>query len=142
MTMWTLQIGKSYFTKICVFLLLVLQLLVATEAFDPFGRKKRARERAKAEALRLSKLVVIFGVEINKVLFYTVTFLIAAGIGAYFILLRTEKTKRPRGNRPDADGTLDVVVIGTGMPKKVRQRHYNRSVPLPVTGHRRMLQTN
>jgi len=110
--------ARDFLTRLCFTLLLTLQLLLAAEAFDPFGRKKRERQRAEAEALRLSKLVVIFGLEINKTLFYIVTLLVAAGIGGFLLNSQKLVVKKQRGNRPDTDGTLDVVVVGCGLPKK------------------------
>ena len=117
--------ARDFLTRLCFTLLLTLQLLLAAEAFDPFGRKKRERQRAEAEALRLSKLVVIFGLEINKTLFYIVTLLVAAGIGGFLLNSQKLVLKKQRGNRPDTDGTLDVVVVGCGLPKKVGQRFYH-----------------
>lgn len=110
--------ARDFLTRLCFTLLLTLQLLLAAEAFDPFGRKKRERQRAEAEALRLSKLVVLFGLEINKTLFYIVTLLVAAGIGGFLLNSQKLVVKKQRGNRPDTDGTLDVVVVGCGLPKK------------------------
>jgi len=118
MNICTLQMARDFLTRLCFTLLLTLQLLLAAEAFDPFGRKKRERQRAEAEALRLSKLVVIFGLEINKTLFYIVTLLVAAGIGGFLLNSQKLVLKKQRGNRPDTDGTLDVVVVGCGLPKK------------------------
>jgi len=118
MNICTLQMARDFLTRLCFTLLLTLQLLLAAEAFDPFGRKKRERQRAEAEALRLSKLVVIFGLEINKTLFYIVTLLVAAGIGGFLLNSQKLVVKKQRGNRPDTDGTLDVVVVGCGLPKK------------------------
>lgn len=118
MNICTLQMARDFLTRLCFTLLLTLQLLLAAEAFDPFGRKKRERQRAEAEALRLSKLVVLFGLEINKTLFYIVTLLVAAGIGGFLLNSQKLVVKKQRGNRPDTDGTLDVVVVGCGLPKK------------------------
>ena len=113
----------------CAFLL-IFQLLHVVESFDLFGNKKRERLRVQAEALRRSKVVIIFGFEINKILCYVLTLVIAAGIGGYSLYKKS--TKNPRGNRPAADGTLDVVVVGCGLPKKIGRASCRERVLMPV----------
>ena len=116
-TMWNTCSSRCHVTRFCCTLLILFQLVSLAECFDLFGKKKRERLRAQAEALRRSKLVIIFGFEINKIFCYVLTLALAAGIGCYFLYRKS--TKNLRGNRPAIDGTLDVVVVGCGLPKKV-----------------------
>ncbi|KAI2499665.1 hypothetical protein MHU86_14846 [Fragilaria crotonensis] len=98
--------------------LMTLLILLFHESDALFGSKRRERERQeREEAERLAKLVFIFGFGVSKTLFYILTSVAAVTIAV--ILLGTHGgASRKRGNRPDAEGTLDVVVVGCGLPKK------------------------
>ena len=108
---------------------LTLLIILSSECNAQFGRKKRAqaKKEAELETERLSKLVVIFGLfGVSKSVFYSLTSFVAIGGVAVFLLLPAAgggreggvPRKEQRGNRPDVEGTLDVVIVGCGLPKK------------------------
>jgi predicted dehydrogenase len=113
--MAVLQAKITRVSTLRVLLTLLIVLQYYCEAL--FGRKRREKERKeREEAERLAKLVVIFGHELSKTTFYILTSVVAVGIA--FLLLGTQGISKKRGNRPDVEGTLDVVVVGCGLPKK------------------------
>ena len=106
-------------TRVSALRVIVTLIIVLLHECDAlFGRKRREREqKEREEAERLSKLVFIFGFGVSKSVFYIITSVVAVAIA--FLLLGTHGGgSRKRGNRPDAEGTLDVVLVGCGLPKK------------------------
>jgi predicted dehydrogenase len=108
----------SYSSASRVWLTFFIVLLHGCNAF--FGQKRRREERERKEreeAERLAKLVILFGKEIPKTTFYVLTSIVALLI-ALILIYPFEQGSKKRGNRPDSDDTVDVIVIGCGLPKK------------------------
>jgi hypothetical protein len=108
------KITRVSTSRVLLTLLIVLQYYCAKLSLVANVAKRSEKREKKLNVL--AKLVVIFGHELSKTTFYMLTSVVAVGIA--FLLLGTQGISKKRGNRPDVEGTLDVVVVGCGLPKK------------------------
>ena len=107
---------------------ILLHCLCSVLAWGKNKRKARLEaERASIEAARLSKLVVIFGMEFDKTSFYAAVSTLIVLLIALCIQVRsrgkpTQKKRVPssegRDDHVEEDKFLDVVIVGCGLPKK------------------------
>lgn len=105
----------------CVIIFILLGAVISADAF--FGRSKKKQEeaelaaqRAAEEAARRAKMVVLGGKEFEKKWMYVLcSGLFAAALSVNFH--QNWGSKKKKGNN-FVDGTLDVVLVGCGLPKK------------------------
>ena len=109
--------GATISSTLQLFLLLSQCFLVADALF---GNKKRKQREAELLAKQLAEEAT------RRQRMYILAGCVAAVIGIGTLVLFADKLgislpwkpKKKKGNRPGAKGTVDVVVVGCGLPKK------------------------
>ena len=106
---------------------LVLSSYFATVDAASFGRSKEveaerlAAERA-AEAERAEQYITIpiLGIELDKQIFRNsiVVLYVLSKVISYILAKKNKKSKRTGNRKYKTQGCLDVVLIGSGLPKK------------------------
>uniref|UniRef100_A0A7S4K6K3 Gfo/Idh/MocA-like oxidoreductase N-terminal domain-containing protein n=1 Tax=Odontella aurita TaxID=265563 RepID=A0A7S4K6K3_9STRA len=113
---------NPFFASRYIIIFIILGAIISADAI--LGRKKKkkkqeaefAAQKAAEETARKEKVIVLGGKDFEKKSVYVLgcgTFL-ALSVGFF---LSSGIKKKKRGNN-DVDGTLDVVIVGCGLPKK------------------------
>jgi predicted dehydrogenase len=132
--------------------LFVLSLLVAVcDGFGGKNKKKQKEEALAAEEAAAQEVAeepfdghVIFGIEMST---KTLTSSVVLAVLVAFALLtelvseKSSASDKKIGNNPDAEGTVDVIIVGCGLPKKgMGWYHLTQLLDMPTANLRAVVE--